>query len=617
MRFIHIGLLLLANGFFSACMFDPSGAATNTNATNNQNQNTNSNNNANNTENCGNGVIDSGEGCDDGNGDNTDDCPDGPGGTCQPARCGDGFVWAANEGCDDGNHDNSDSCPDGSGGTCEPAVCGDGFVWAGHEGCDDGNTVGDDGCSPQCMLESCGNGVVENGEGCDDGNGDNTDNCPDGPGGTCQPARCGDGFVWAANENCDDGNVDPCNGDCAEDCRRMADVCGDGIVECTEQCEEGELGDETCNTHTQGTSPYGTLLCTDCMYDAQDCRETCQNHSDCPVGQQCNAQGDCAAVGNTCTDNPFELTNTGVYDHTLENLTDDHNGGDLGLQCPGFAFNDAEGQDRVYAIPLNTGDYVTVWVAPTTDWNPTLFLTRTCPVNDCLWGINRAWKDPAPERIDYIAQTDETVYLVVDGNDTIGPYTLHVTRGSSADWRPADSEGDVIFNEVHANPDGSDRQQECEWFELYNPRTKALNLQGLWFHSPDGGFQITQPLLIEPNDYLLMAYWAEIEHSDYHNCGVSWISEAYYDSDFNLFYIDPCLLEIKRSATVIDDIDYDSGWPFSDGRSMYLCNNEQHHSDNDSSGNWRETPDNGSYSYSFGGYTNHGTPNAENPGDCP
>jgi formylglycine-generating enzyme required for sulfatase activity len=54
--------------------------------------------------------------------------------------CGDGFVCGA-ESCDDGNTDNTDACLD----TCQPASCGDGYVWAGHEACDSG--LGGESCA--------------------------------------------------------------------------------------------------------------------------------------------------------------------------------------------------------------------------------------------------------------------------------------------------------------------------------------------------------------------------------------------------------------------------------------------------------------------------------------
>jgi hypothetical protein len=68
--------------------------------------------------------------------------------------------------------------------------CLDGCATAGD--CRVGYNCVDGACLP---LPVCGNGVPEAGEGCDDGNQLNNDDCPDGPGGTCQPASCFDGFL--------------------------------------------------------------------------------------------------------------------------------------------------------------------------------------------------------------------------------------------------------------------------------------------------------------------------------------------------------------------------------------------------------------------------------------
>lgn len=161
---------------------------------------------------CGDGHVNraAAEDCDDGNRSNNDDCPDGVGGTCQPARCGDGFSQTGVEGCDDGNRNNNDDCPDGIGGTCQPARCGDGFRNENpidptdEEACDDGNGIDFDACPGTCEDAQCGDGFVYLGvEVCDDGDELNTDACPDGPGGTCEPARCGDGFVHEDVEGCE------------------------------------------------------------------------------------------------------------------------------------------------------------------------------------------------------------------------------------------------------------------------------------------------------------------------------------------------------------------------------------------------------------------------------
>jgi MYXO-CTERM domain-containing protein len=62
-------------------------------------------------------------------------------------------------------------------------------------------------------VAGCGDGLLSGDETCDDANESDTDACP----ATCRDAVCGDGFVRADVEDCDDGNTTPgdgCSGDC-------------------------------------------------------------------------------------------------------------------------------------------------------------------------------------------------------------------------------------------------------------------------------------------------------------------------------------------------------------------------------------------------------------------
>lgn len=130
---------------------------------------------------------------------------------------------------------------------CTPPACGDGVVNAG-EACDDGNNSDCDGCASDCQRldDICGDYVAECGEVCDDG-----------PYPPCLADCsgnyvCGDGQV-VDFEACDDGNTADCDG-CSGDCLREDNLCGDGITECGEICDQG--GWEPYETGSLGD--YGT-----------------------------------------------------------------------------------------------------------------------------------------------------------------------------------------------------------------------------------------------------------------------------------------------------------------------------------------------------------------------
>ncbi|MGB8330249.1 MAG: PQQ-dependent sugar dehydrogenase, partial [Polyangiales bacterium] len=118
------------------------------------------------------------------------------------------------------------------------AYCGDGNLDAG-EACDDGNFINGDGCTTGCVIEFCGDGVVNNNgaEACDP---PGTALCD----GFCmfRISLCGDGFLTPP-EQCEDGNVldgDGCSAACMLE---QSATCGDGVVDAGEQCDDGNLAD--------------------------------------------------------------------------------------------------------------------------------------------------------------------------------------------------------------------------------------------------------------------------------------------------------------------------------------------------------------------------------------
>jgi cysteine-rich repeat protein len=229
---------------------------------------------------CGNGVREPGEECDD---DNLTAC-DGCSATCQLEVCGDGRAECT-EACDDGNAVDGDACDT----NCTRPACGNGIV-AGAEQCDDGNTVSGDGCTANCRIEcapGCGDGIQQPGEECDDGNDVPCDACD-----CCRVPRCGDNIGC---EECDDGNTRACDG-CSPTCQTER-LCGNGVVECDEQCddgaENGQPGSE-CNAACHRCSPGSSPDCP------------CAVASDCQTTGLC---GGAACEAGVCTSVPPEEPN--------------------------------------------------------------------------------------------------------------------------------------------------------------------------------------------------------------------------------------------------------------------------------------------------------------------
>ena len=144
--------------------------------------------------------------------------------SCQQSAC----VAGPPLGCDDGNACTVDSCDAIAGclhapqaGLCpdddlctQDEVCVQGNCTKTAKTCDDSNACTDDLCDPKL---GCIATAVAEGTACDEGKGA----CQQG---MCKPlAKCGDGAVDQATEQCDDGNTTPGDG-CDANCQIEAGV---------------------------------------------------------------------------------------------------------------------------------------------------------------------------------------------------------------------------------------------------------------------------------------------------------------------------------------------------------------------------------------------------------
>jgi cysteine-rich repeat protein len=162
----------------------------------------------------------------------------------------------------------------------QASVCGDRVV-GGRETCDDGNTIGNDGCSMTCLLERCGDGIVQPGEECD-----GQASVPMGK--ACNSscvidnATCGDNVVNQTTEVCDGAAGVMANQQCGSDCLILP-LCGNNIVELPEECDD--VDDPMCVAcKGQGSS---MPRCGDGLVNQTS--ETCDGTSGLMTGQVCSA----------------------------------------------------------------------------------------------------------------------------------------------------------------------------------------------------------------------------------------------------------------------------------------------------------------------------------------
>ena len=236
------------------------------------------------------------------------------------------------------------------------------------DGDDDGTVACDIGA---VEFNRCGDGSVETatGEECDDGNSENTDACSN----DCHTAACGDGFVQAGVEDCDNGasNSDTAADACRTDCAGPG--CGDGVTDTGEECDDGNTaGEDGCDASCQdeegtdgGDAGGGCSLIT---VNSTDDEDPAAPDGDCTlreaiIAANTNAAVDACTAGDAGSDTitvpagVFLLSRTGTGENAA-NTGDLDITEELTINGAGLSSTFIDGGDGTLATPDRVFDVI-------------------------------------------------------------------------------------------------------------------------------------------------------------------------------------------------------------------------------------------------------------------
>ncbi len=440
-------------------------------------------------------------------------------------------------------------------------LCGNGVIDQPSEECDGddsvdlpcsdfpGFDVGNVGCDSACRLDfdgcqsSCGNGMVDRGEDCDY---DGFQFCDEflGQGWSGEAfcseceflvfdcSMCGDG-VAGGFEDCDGSPVAP--GGFEWTCEDFFGQGAGGEITCSEFCSVDTSGCFACGDgfidpgETCDIFDVGGVTCADLGFASGSlfCSGDCQSYD---TSSCSNCGDDVLDFGETCDTTQLDgetCESLGFADGTLGCLTDCtldlSQCGSCGddIQVPG---EDCDGSDLGGATCLNT--------VPNAQGGD-LTCTPECEL------------------------------------DAAGCIFL--------------SAGDVIFTEVLYAAAATPGTPDGQWLELYNPHpTQPWNLTGCDLESNLGfeTFTIEQPLLIGPQDYLVLGTGDEEE--------LFFIPDGQLGKSYSLGNTGD-VLRLRCDGVVIDEVIYNdvAPWPEVEaGTAISLANAAHDGVSNDDAANW-------------------------------
>jgi len=195
-----------------------------------------------------------------------------------------------------------------------------------------------------------------------------------------------------------------------------------------------------------------------------------------------------------------------------------------------------------------------------------------------------------------VTPTATTVYTLTATN-SVGstPATATVTVTPLA-------AGDLVISEIMMNP-ATVADTTGEWFEIYNPGTMTVNLNGLTIGTGSATDTIDSDVLVAGSNYALLALSSTTTEND----NLPTPDFVYAGLAFDESGADA--LSVIDGSTTIDTVAWDgSTWTVTEGYSWSLDSSTLTATGNDTFGNWC----NGAAMWT-GASSNYGSPGAANP----
>lgn len=149
--------------------------------------------------------------------------------------------------------------------------------------------------------------------------------------------------------------------------------------------------------------------------------------------------------------------------------------------------------------------------------------------------------------------------------------------------RPPMAPGDLVITEVHRNPSVGSNEHEQEWFEVHNPTTDSITVDGLVVTDNSQSQALSAPgAVVPPGGYAVIAF----SDNPAQNGGVTAIAAYGANPNLRLANSDD-EIHISYMGTEIDLVDWTGTWP--GGQGVAMCLKFPYAADNNDSAAWGDS----------------------------